>query len=216
MNYRMAIITLLLCGVAYAGNGRYVHKYGGWMPNNHWDQPANKYEGYKPMPRRPHVPDTYEGRIAGHANKAIEFTAGMENQLQCFAWMFTDYINEDMEISDVDKRILITRPVMARFYGCYQDEGQVLHDLVVAVLENARTTKATIKLGRDAYEFIEAFASNNGLDPNDVMAEAVTEWYRVQEARMRHEAQLKKSEDTTPRTPSIPSDEAITNSINER
>lgn len=178
------------------------------------------------MPRRTHVPETHEGKIAAHANMAMDRTAGMEHQLQCFAWMFTDYINGDAEISDVDKLILLKRPVMGRFYACYQDEGQVPHKVVEAVLEQGRTTKATITLGQDAYQFIEAFAANNGLDPNDVMAEAVTEWYRVQEARARHEAQLKKKgEDLTTKShqgipegtpPNVPTDQQTTNAVNQR
>ena len=52
--------------------------------------------------------------------------------------------------------------------------------LVKAHLEQGRTTKATIKLGREVYEFVQAFAKDNGLDPSDVMVEAVNVWHKKQ------------------------------------
>jgi len=55
---------------------------------------------------------------------------------------------------------------------------------------------ATISLETETYDFIQTFAANNGLDPNDVMAEAVTQWHRMQEAEINAENGDLKGSDT--------------------
>jgi len=142
-------------------------------------------------------------------NSTIEETKDMQSPLYSFYCVLENRLNADDELDVRDKAHFAQKRIAARLFLVYQRANFVSQDVIADHLIEARTVNATVQLGRDIVDFVEVYAEDNGLNPEEVMAEAIKDWHETHSNRERRKKQLKGVKTSSELTPHIEARETI-------
>lgn len=142
-------------------------------------------------------------------NSTIEETQDMQSHLYSFYLVLENQLNADDELDVRDKAHFAKKRTVARLLTVWQSTGFVSQEIIAEHLTEARTVNATVQLGRDIVDFVEVYAEDNGMNPEEVMAEAIKDWHETHSNRERRRKQLKGVKTSSELTPHIEARETI-------
>jgi len=148
-------------------------------------------------------------------NSTIEETRDMQSHLYSFYFVLENRLNADDELDVRDKAHFAKKRTAARLLTVWQSTGFVSQEVIADHLTEARTVNATIQLGRDIVDFVEVYAEDAGLNPEQVMAEAIKDWHETHSSRKRRKEQLKGVRTSSEVTPHIEAQQTIANQRNK-